>query len=110
MIPSAGPVDAYRLVREGAVLLDVREGYEHRAGHAPDALHIPLGRLAVDHRLLPRGERIVVICRSGNRSADATAMLRKLGYEAFNVAGGMGAWQGAGLPVTTPQGAPGLVA
>lgn len=92
--------DAWQALRAGAVLVDVREPWEWQAGHAPDATHLPEGRLPTDHRLLPRGRRLLVICRSGNRSVDAARTLRRLGYEAFNVLGGLQAWTAAGLPVT----------
>lgn len=81
----------------GTLLVDVRESDEWAAGHAPDAIHVPLGALDADR--LPAAEVVHVICRSGNRSAMATQMLRAAGVDARNVEGGMGAWQRAGLPV-----------
>lgn len=91
--------------RAGAVLLDVREPFEFHAGHVPDATNIPLGRLGAEHATLPRDREILVICATGNRSATATSSLRRLGYDAFNVAGGMAAWQGKGLPVARSRAA-----
>lgn len=106
----APPREAYRMVRDGALLLDVRERHEFSAGHAPGAVHLPLGQLAVSHGRLPRDQRIVTVCRSGNRSKTAARTLRKLGYDVVNLAGGMTAWQQAGLPVATASGARGQVA
>ena len=77
-------------------LIDVREPKEWAGGHAPDAVHIPLGKLSVD--ALPPGETYYLICGSGNRSGSATKALRKAGIDAVNVAGGMIAWQRVGLP------------
>jgi rhodanese-related sulfurtransferase len=89
---------ATALIANGAVLLDVREPEEWAAGHAPDAVHVPLG--ALSPATVPEG-RLVVICHVGGRSAYATAVLCANGYDAVNVAGGMAAWEAAGLPVTT---------
>jgi rhodanese-related sulfurtransferase len=104
------PQQAHRAVTDGAVLVDVRETHEWHAGHAPDAIHLPLLQIALRHRELPRDGRLVVVCRSGNRSAEAVRWLRQLGYEAFNLAGGMNAWATQGLPVVTGHGAAGQVA
>lgn len=81
----------------GAVLLDVREDDEWAAGHALGATHVPLCRL--DPRDLAGAGPVFVICRSGNRSAMATEALRSAGVDAHNVAGGIGAWSRAGLPL-----------
>ena len=98
--------EAARLVDAGlALLVDVREDDEWTAGHAPPALHVPLGRLP--QARLPVGRPVLAICRSGNRSATAAALLLARGVHARNVAGGMRAWQAAGLPVTTGHGPPG---
>ena len=79
-------------------------------GHAPRARHVPLGQL--DRRLgeLPSGRPIVTVCRSGNRSARAAALLARDGREVSNLTGGMRAWARAGLPVVAAGGRPGRVA
>jgi rhodanese-related sulfurtransferase len=94
----------------GAVLLDVREPEEWEAGHAPAARHIPLGQLPERMGELDRADRIVVICRSGSRSALATEWLSTAGCDAANLVGGMQEWAHAGLAVETDAGAPGRVA
>jgi rhodanese-related sulfurtransferase len=95
-VPTVDPSAAHQ--RDRAIpLIDVREPDEWAAGHAPDAVHIPLGELRVD--ALPPGETFYMICRSGNRSGVAAKALIKAGVDAVNVAGGMIAWQRAGLPV-----------
>jgi rhodanese-related sulfurtransferase len=106
-IPEVDPAAAAALVRDGALLLDVREPDEWEAGHAPGAVHLPLGRLP-NERPAP-GCRIVVVCRSGRRSAEATRALLAWGYDAVNLAGGMQAWAAAGLPVRDPIGRPGHI-
>lgn len=90
-------VEAAATRRRGVLLLDVREADEWRSGHAPGAVHVPLGQL--DPARLPEADTVYVICRSGNRSAMATQVLLAAGVDAHNVAGGMGAWARAGLPV-----------
>jgi rhodanese-related sulfurtransferase/glyoxylase-like metal-dependent hydrolase (beta-lactamase superfamily II) len=107
--PEVDPLTAQRLIDRGALLLDVREPDEWKAGHAPDAVCIPMGR--VHDRLgdLPRDRRIVAVCRVGGRSAAITETLVARGVDAVNLEGGMRAWLAAGLPVVTERGAPGSV-
>ena len=87
-----------------AVLLDVREPQEWRAGHAPQADHIPLGQLESRLTELPRDRQIICLCRSGRRSALATRQLLAHGHQAVNLTGGMAAWAAAGLPVVNGKG------
>lgn len=99
-----GAAEAAALVDAGALLLDVREGHEWRAGHAPAARHVPLSQLAHRMRELPVGRPIVTVCRSGARSARAAALLAREGRDVSNLAGGMHAWARAGLPVVARKG------
>ena len=83
-----------------AVLVDVREPQEWRAGHARGARHIPLAQLAGRLDDLPRQAPVYLICASGNRSRKATAILLKNGFDRpINVRGGTAAWHRAGLPI-----------
>jgi rhodanese-related sulfurtransferase len=95
-----------------SVLLDVREPDEWDAGHVPGAVHLPLTALLAGTPLPPgvRGRRLVVICRSGNRSRRAAELLTRSGVEAVDVIGGMRDWAVAGLPVVDGQGLRGTVA
>jgi rhodanese-related sulfurtransferase len=95
------------LLESGAALLDVREPEEWAAGHAADAVHVPLAQLSLD--VLPDGEPLLVVCHVGGRSAMATRALRSAGVPAVNVTGGMAAWEAADLPVVTGDGAPGQI-
>jgi len=93
---------AQAMVSQGALLLDVREPGEYAEVHASNALLIPLGQL--DTRMTEiaayKDKPIAVICRSGRRSAKAVALLQQAGYsQVSNVAGGMNAWESAGLEV-----------
>ncbi len=94
--------EALRRAADGAVLVDVRRKDEVRTGMAAGAVHIPHERLAASLRRLD-GSQVLVICRSGNRSARAAALLRRNGIDALNVRGGMLAWQRRQLPMTSPQ-------
>ena len=87
-----------------AVVLDVREDYEWAAGHAPDAVHIPLDQLPDRLDELDPDTDLAVICRTGGRSARATQWLEAHGYSAVNVTGGMGAWLEAGKPMVSDNG------
>jgi len=87
---------ALELVAGGATLVDVRESGEWKSGHAPRAVHIPLGQIDSGARRLPKGLPVVVVCASGMRSRTAAKHLRGLGYDAASLSGGMPAWQRAG--------------
>jgi len=93
------PRAAEALVQEGALLVDVRESEELATeGRVEGALHVPLGELTQRASELA-GERVVLICRSGTRSAMAADALRASGWEAWSVDGGIQAWGRDGLPV-----------
>ena len=88
--------------REKAVVVDVCEADEFSAGHVVGAKNIPLGQLeeklvgAVKNKALP----LILVCKSGARSGRAVGIAKKLGFEnAQSLAGGMGAWRTANLPI-----------
>ena len=85
--------------RDDVILLDVREDDEFKAGHIPGAEWIPLGQLSSRLNELPKDKTIVAVCRSGNRSGQATELLRQNGFDAHNMQGGMNSWVQAGLDV-----------
>jgi rhodanese-related sulfurtransferase len=91
--------EAVQLVEGGAVLLDVREDIEWQAGHAPQATHLPMSRIGASVAELPADRLIVCVCHVGARSAAVAEALNNAGYSAANLAGGMDAWEAAGLPV-----------
>ncbi|WP_433248484.1 rhodanese-like domain-containing protein [Streptosporangium sp. CA-135522] len=88
-------------VPEGAFLLDVRESDEWQAGHAPTAVHIPLGELQARVEEVPKDTPVYVVCRVGGRSAHAAAWLGHIGRDAINVGGGMQSWEFAGRPMVS---------
>jgi DMSO/TMAO reductase YedYZ molybdopterin-dependent catalytic subunit/rhodanese-related sulfurtransferase len=108
--PEVGARAAAALVDAGALLLDVREPGEWPAGHVAQAWLLPMGQVARHRSDLRQDRRIVVVCRSGGRSAAVAEALRAWGFDAVNLSGGMTAWAVAGLPVvTTGPGSAGLV-
>ena len=92
------------LEADDALALDVREAHEWHHGHIRDALHIPLDQLAARLHELPRGKRIVAVCRSGARSGSVVAPLRDLGYDVVNLGGGLLTWHASGLPLEPATG------
>ncbi len=98
---------------DGDFLLDVREDDEWQAGHAADALHIPMSefvsRFGELTEAAPQDGRVNVICRSGGRSAQVTMYLAQQGIDAANVDGGMQVWEASGKPVVDDKGQPGTV-
>lgn len=100
--------DAQARAQAGEVLLlDVREPHEWDAGHAADAVHLPLS--AFDLGAVPTDRPVYAICRSGGRSAQATEALLGAGLDVTNVGGGMLAWAEAGLPVVASGGGAGQI-
>ena len=99
------PAEATLLMnREDALVLDVRESGEWSSGHIPGARHITLAQL--DKRMSEiekfKDRPIIICCASGNRSSSACGQLKKGGFEkVFNLSGGISAWLGANLPLTT---------
>jgi rhodanese-related sulfurtransferase len=79
----------------GSVLLDVRTPAERSRESIPGSVHIPLQQLASRAGELEkyRGAQIVCYCASGNRSLSAAASLRKRGYNAANLIGGISNWK-----------------
>lgn len=78
-------------------VLDVREDFEVAAGMISGAVHIPMGQLNERVGELDANRPIIVVCRSGNRSAQVADALNAAGYTADTMTGGMSAWQDAGL-------------
>ncbi|MEI7455669.1 MAG: rhodanese-like domain-containing protein [Nitrosomonadales bacterium] len=91
---------------QGALLLDVREPGEYTEAHAPNAKLIPLGQLGarLDEISSYKDKPVVVMCRSGRRSAKAVHLLQEAGYShVSNISGGILAWEKSELKVLRPN-------
>lgn len=87
-----------QLQDDGAVVLDVREVEEFAEGHIIGAVNVPLSALKIgkigERADLTKEQSYIVICRSGNRSIEASDILIKDGYDLVNVSEGMSSWTG----------------
>ncbi len=96
------PVDLS--VASAPTLVDVREPDEWSAGHIAGAVHIPMGDLVTRLDEVPRGQDVVVVCRSGGRSAAVTSYLVQGGWQARNMTDGMLGWNARGRPMVSDSG------
>lgn len=102
-LPTIDVAEADRRLREDParpILLDVREQHEFTAVRAPGAALLPTSAFMARLAELPPDRPLLVICHTGSRSAAVTGFLTRNGRtDVVNVAGGMDAWERAGLPV-----------
>lgn len=90
--------EASAMREAGAFILDVREPEEWNESHIPGATLIPLGELASRVNEIPEDQEIVVVCRSGNRSAQGRDILLSAGFtQVTSMAGGINQWKAAGF-------------
>ncbi len=102
---SIDEVDKLLSGQQPAVLIDVREKEEFRDGHLAGALSLPRGFLEMQvEAAVPEKDRpIIAYCQSGTRSLLAGGLLKEMGYsDVRSMAGGYGAWKGAGKPWEQP--------
>ncbi len=104
-IPATSVDQLPRPLPDDLAVLDVREDDEWAAGHIDGAQHIPLAQVPTRVDEVPQGQKVVVVCRSGGRSARATGFLQSQGRDAVNLSGGMKSWQAAGRAMTSDGGA-----
>ncbi|MPN24118.1 Thiosulfate sulfurtransferase GlpE [bioreactor metagenome] len=80
---------------KAAIIIDIRTPEEYQAGHIPGAPLIPLDQLDKRAEEIPKDQKVLLICRSGNRSSQGTKLLRSKGFDnVYNITGGMLAWRG----------------
>ena len=95
------PEKAYQLWKEKpqqVFILDVRTPGEYQSGHVKGAVNIDYyANFEAEAQKLPRDKMYLLHCASGRRSGEATAILRRMGYKAYNM-GGFGAVKSAGFP------------
>jgi rhodanese-related sulfurtransferase len=95
-------VDAVAKREAGAFILDVRQPEEWNEFHVPDSALIPLDQLAARINELPQDKEIVIVCRSGNRSAQGREILLDAGFaQVTSMAGGLTQWKAAGYPTVS---------
>ncbi len=99
------PAEAADLVRQGALLVDIREAPERQSGFIPGAAHAPLSSIAAARIAAAPGQPIIFHCKGGGRTKmNAAALKRKAGScEVFLLQGGIEEWRAAGLPVDLPK-------
>lgn len=99
-VPTVTNAQAQEQTAAGVQLVDVREAHEWVRDHAAGAVHCPLGEVLdqIDS-CADKSQPVLVICKSGARSARATQALRELGWDAYNVEGGTDQWRESGGPM-----------
>ena len=96
----SSPAQVEELVREGKLeLIDVREGFEHDAGHIAGDRHVEMDQLPAQAGSLDPERAPVFYCRTGGRSGAAVEAFRASGIDAFHLEGGIVAWVDAGKPI-----------
>jgi rhodanese-related sulfurtransferase len=106
-VPGRPPIPAVRARELGddVYLIDVREDDEWLAGHAPDAVHLPMMELPGRLGEIPVEGNVVIVCRSGHRSAEVVGYLLGRGFSHVrNLADGMIGWHAAGRPLVSEDG------
>lgn len=102
-VKEVSSAEALQLINhKNAIVLDVREPNEYDSGHVLNSKLVPLGKLKERMGELEKFKEqpIVVVCRSGNRSGTACFLLGRKGFsQAYNLAGGVQAWQKNNLPL-----------
>ena len=93
------PQDLSARLKEGWQLVDVREVDERAGGHIGGDHHVVMEELPQRAEEIGRDQPVVFYCRTGNRSGMAAEAFRSSGYDAYHLAGGIEAWEAAGLPV-----------
>ena len=94
------PGQVAALLRGGAIqLIDVRQPEEYAAGRIAGSRLIELAQLSAKAQTIDPDRPVVFYCRSGSRSAMATEAFIRAGFDAYNMAGGLLDWTGAGLPL-----------
>ncbi|MBL7888629.1 MAG: rhodanese-like domain-containing protein [Bacteroidia bacterium] len=80
-----GPkVDLGELIKNGAIILDVRSKGEYAGGHVKGSINIPLDQLGSNLAKLKKDKVIITCCASGMRSGAAKGQLKSKGYEVHN--------------------------
>ncbi|CAM2980957.1 rhodanese-like domain-containing protein [Vibrio mytili] len=79
----------WKLIEQGAMIVDVRTPQEFSAGHLDNAVNFPLSELDKHVQSIEKDQMIVLYCRSGNRSGQAYQYLQSQGFTNLHNAGGL---------------------
>lgn len=82
-------VNYAELVKNGAMIIDVRTPAEFNGGHIKGAVNMPLQSLQANMAKIPKNKTIITCCASGMRSGSAKSLLKAAGYEVHNGGGWM---------------------
>jgi len=88
---------------EEIFLVDARTRSEFKIAHIEGAINIPAPELRTRYKELGKTQQITLICRTGNRSSMAASLLKQLGFDVVNVAGGMTGYSAAGYAPKCPM-------
>ncbi len=92
---NVSPSEANEMIRNDNIqVIDVRTLEEYNSGHIPNAKLLPLQELPIRLKELDPNEKYIIICKSGNRSTQASQLLIKNGFKnIYNINGGMNHWE-----------------
>jgi rhodanese-related sulfurtransferase len=99
---AVSPMEAVRLLNQGAILIDVRASGDFKAGHIGNARNVPGNEIAAGAETLGRfkDKTLITCCDTGMTSGSAARHLSRLGFkQVFNLRGGLAAWRQDNLPV-----------
>jgi rhodanese-related sulfurtransferase len=106
-VAEIAPEELHRWLAEDrpVQLVDARSGLEYGQGTIPGARHAPVTGLpeALDRLELDAERPVVLLCLSGHRSRPGARLLRRRGFEAYSLSGGLLAWRGAGYGLERPD-------
>jgi rhodanese-related sulfurtransferase len=80
-------VDFKQLVKDGALIIDVRTTGEFKTGHIKNSINIPLSEIQRSLNKIPKNKVIITCCASGMRSGSAKQILKSQGYDVHNGGG-----------------------
>jgi len=102
-IQNISPVEAKNLLDNNkAVLIDVREPAEYRSEKISYALNIPLSRIQSNYIQQHKDKKVILHCKSGNRSLEACKkVIQSLDFDIYTIDGGIDAWAASGMDIET---------
>jgi len=102
---SLAPERVAEMLERGSVqVIDVREDSEWDAGRVARARHIEFEQVSAQAESIDKAQPVVFQCRGGARSGMVAAAFRESGWDAYNMDGGLRAWEERGLPLEPAEG------